>query len=66
MLSLADRRAARAQRKLAEKAIDAGQSVAELPSPEAALEAAEASAPYDRFALAGIGKVDARHLQDKA
>lgn len=57
MLPLAQRRAARAQRKLAEKAIDAGQSLAELPSPEAALEVAETQAQFDRFALAGIGRV---------
>ena len=58
MQPIAERRAARAQRKLAEKAIDSGKPIDKLPSPKAALEAAEASAGFDHYALAGIGRID--------
>jgi hypothetical protein len=58
MLDLPNRRAARAYRQLAERAMYDGKPLEELASPQAALEAAEAKAPFDRFALAGIGKID--------
>lgn len=65
MQSIEARRLDRSLRKATDRAIEAGQSLDNLPTAEEALAAAEAASRSDRFALAGIGRHDPLAMASK-
>lgn len=58
MLDIDGRRLDRAARRAASEALELGIPLDSLPTPEALLAEAEARDGHDRFALAGIGRVE--------